>query len=67
MESTTGYTFTNVVRYFTSEWLIIAPCKKGPTAFIVSSEKHWQRKSQKFPNDLSGIRAREHSIVNRAL
>ena len=42
MESMTGYTFTPFVRYFTSERLIIAHGKKGPTAFSVSSEKHWQ-------------------------
>ena len=38
-ESTTGYTFTPFVRYFTSEWLIIAHGKKGPTAFSVSVRK----------------------------
>ena len=42
MESTTGYTSTQFVRYFTSERLIIAHDKKGPTAFSVTSEKHWQ-------------------------
>ena len=30
------------VRYFTSERLIIAHDKTGPTAFSVSSERHWQ-------------------------
>ena len=34
MESTTGYTFTTFVRYFTSERLIIAHGKKGPTALV---------------------------------
>ena len=34
MESTTGYTFTPFVRYFTSERLIIAHGKKGPTALV---------------------------------
>ena len=42
MESMTSYTFTPFVRYFTSERLIIAHGKKGPTAFSVSSERHWQ-------------------------
>ena len=43
MESTTGYTFAPFVRSFTSERLIIAHGKKGPTAFSVSSgKKHWQ-------------------------
>ena len=42
MESTTGYTFAHFVRSFTSERLIIAHGKKGPTAFSVSAEKHWQ-------------------------
>ena len=42
MEYTTGYTFTPFVTYFTSERLIIAQGKKGPTAFSVSSERHWQ-------------------------
>ena len=41
MESTTGYTFTPFVRYFTSERLINAHDKKGPTAFSFSSERHW--------------------------
>ena len=34
IESTTGYTFTPFVRYFTSERLIIAHGKKGPTALV---------------------------------
>ena len=42
MEPATGYTFTPFVRYVTSEGLIIAHRKKGPTAYIVSSERHWQ-------------------------
>ena len=42
MESTAGYTFAPFVRYFTSERLKIAHGKKEPTAFSVSSEKHWQ-------------------------
>ena len=42
MESTTGYTLTPFVRSFTSERLIIAHSKKGPTAFSVSSERPWQ-------------------------
>ena len=42
MESMTGYTFTPFMIYFTSERLIIAHGKKGPTAFSVSSERHWQ-------------------------
>ena len=42
MESTTGYAFTPFVRSFTSERLIIALGKKGPTAFSVSSERPWQ-------------------------
>ena len=37
-----GYKFTPFVRCFTSEQLIIAHGKKGPTAFSVASEKHWQ-------------------------
>ena len=41
-ESTTGYTITPFVSYFTSERLIIARGKEGPTAFSVSSEKHWR-------------------------
>ena len=37
MESTTGYTLTSCeIFYFR------AIGKKGPTAFSVSSEKHWQ-------------------------
>ena len=42
MESTTGDTFAPFVRCFTSERFIIAHGKKGPTAFSVSSGKHWQ-------------------------
>ena len=34
MESMTGYTFTPFVRYLTSERLIIAHGKKGPTALV---------------------------------
>ena len=34
MESTTDYTFTPFVRYFTSERLIIAHGKNGPTAVV---------------------------------
>ena len=45
---------------------------KCPTAFSVSSERHWHWESgvkeiAKFPNGLSGIRTRDHSIVSRAL
>ena len=35
MESTTGYTFTPFLRCFTSEGLIIAHGKKGPTALCL--------------------------------
>ena len=42
MESTTGDTFAPFVRCLTSKRLIIAHGKKGPTAYSVSSEKHWQ-------------------------
>ena len=40
----TGYTFrpTPFVRYVTSERLKMAHGKKGPTAYSVSSERHWQ-------------------------
>ena len=34
MDSTTGYTFTPFVRYFTSERLIIAHGKKRPTVLV---------------------------------
>ena len=34
MDSTTGYTFAPFVRYFTSERLIIAHGKNGPTALV---------------------------------
>ena len=40
MESTTGYTFTPFVRYFTSERLLIAHDKKeGTNGFLVSIPK----------------------------
>ena len=40
MESTTGYTFTYRVGSFTSPG--IDTSYKGPTAFIVYSERYWQ-------------------------
>ena len=40
MVYTTGYTFTPCVGYFTSP--CIDTSWKGPAAFIVSSERHWQ-------------------------
>ena len=42
MESTTGFRCTSSVRYLTPERLVIAHDKKGPMAFSVSSERHWQ-------------------------
>ena len=40
MESMTGYTFTSCVGCFTSPG--IDTRSNGPTAFSVSSERHWQ-------------------------
>ena len=46
MESTTGYTFTPCVRSVTSPG--IDTREKGPTAFSVSSERHWQSRVEEI-------------------
>ena len=65
VESTAGYTFTPSVGYFTSERLIIAHGKKGPTAFSVSSERHWQSGVKEIANVSN--RPQWDAIASRAL
>ena len=43
MDYMTQVTHLPSVSYFTSEWLIIAHGKKGPTTLSVSSERNWQK------------------------
>ena len=50
MESMTGYTFTPFMRYSTSERLLIAHGKKGPTSLSVCSERHWQNGVKEIEN-----------------
>ena len=55
MESTTGYIFSPCVGYFTSPGIHTG--LKGPTAFNVYSERHWQSGVKELPKCPSGANA----------